>query len=389
VASARQTALGALLASGLVALNVAWVASALGPPPHRPREVPELDHRRYIAMAGALPGQATSSLAREAPFAYRVLAPFLVQLATRAGVDLHLAFWVLTVLSATLFLFVLFRHLLLLGFATGSAALGTTLAGLMPGAVRWYAYQYWMPDPLCLLLVALGVHLVVARRHAALACVALAGLLTRESWLLVVVYALLRWRRLEGVATAARGGLAVFGPALAAFVAVRVGLSAATGPSLVDAAQEMLAFRARHLFDNQLYFATLGTFGVLVPLLLARVGHAKGWLRDHAEDAGVVATVYASLAFANNTDRLLVYSLPVLMPAALGASAGLATALRVPRSAFAAVVLGLQAFVFWRTPFHGVAGLSVYQPVQWAVVMALVAFWALCVLAPRLLRAQP
>jgi hypothetical protein len=384
VASPKDTALGALLAAALVALNVAWVASALGPPPHRPREVLELDHRHYIAMAGAPPGLAASPLAREAPFAHRVLAPFAVHLATRAGLDLHLAFWILTTLSATLFLFVVFRHLLTLGFTPGFAALGTTLAGLMPGAVRWYAYQYWMPDPLCLLFVALGVHLVVGRRHSTLALVALLGLVTRESFLVVVVYALVRWIRLEGARTAVRRGLAVFGCALAALLAVRLSVPVDTGPSLLGAAREMLAFRARHLLDNQLYFATLGTFGVLVPVLLARAAHWREWLRGHAEDAAVVATVYASLAFANNTDRLLVYALPVLVPTALRA----VEALAMPKPAFAGLLVSLQGFVYWRTPFHGVPGLSVYQPVQWSVVGVLVAFWALCVAGP-LVRRRP
>lgn len=372
MASPRDTALGALLATALVALNAAWVASALGPPPHRPRDVQELDHRHYIAMAAAAPGQSTAPAAREAPFAYRVLAPTLVHAATRAGVDLHLAFWMLTTLSATLFLFVMFRHLAWLGFGLGAAALGTTLAALVPGAVRWYAYQYWMPDPLCLFLVALGIHLVAARLHAALAVVALLGLATRESWLVVVAYAVVRWVRLEGTGTAARRGLAVFAVPLAAWALLRLGLPVDGGPSLLEAAREMLAFRARHLFDNQLYFMTLGSFGVLVPLLLVRP-------RLEAEDVAVVSVVYASLAFANNTDRLLVYALPVLVPAALRASRGLAW----PWPAAAGVVLALQWFVYWRTPFHGIPGLSVYQPVQWAVVAALVAFWGVCVAAGR------
>ncbi len=371
MASLRDTALGALLAAGLVALNVAWVASALGPAPHRPRDVRELDHRHYIAMAGAPAGQATSPLATEAPFAYRVAAPFLVYVATRAGVDLHVAFWLLTTLSATLFLFVLFRHLRFLGFGSGAAALGTTLAGLMPGAVRWYAYQYWMPDPLCLFLVVLGIHLVATRRHGALGLVALAGLLTRESWLVVVVYGLLRWGRLEGAAIAWRRALAVFGLPLAVFVGVRV-LWPAAGPGLFEAAREMLPFRGRHLFDNQLYFATLGTFGVLAPILLAR---ADRWRSARWEDVGVVLTVYASLAVANNTDRLLVYALPVVIPAALRAMA--------PGRAFTGVVLAGQAFVYWRTPFHGVAGLSIYQPVQWSVVLVLAAVLLVAVAVSR------
>jgi hypothetical protein len=386
VTRAGQTALGALLSAALVALNVAWVAAALGAPPHRPRDVLELDHRHYIAMADAWPGAATSPSAREAPFCYRVLAPALVHAASSVGVDLHLAFWTLTVVSATLFLFVLFESLLAGGWSVSLAGAGTVLAALMPGALRWYAYQYWMPDPLCLFLVALGIALSRERSVRALAIVSVLGLLTRESSLVVLVYAFVRWSRLEGVGIAMRRAAVAFGPGLLAFALLRGLIQAEAGAGLLEAAREMTAFRLRHLFDNQLYFATLGTFGVLVPLFAARlVVEAVKW-REHAEDVAVIATVYASLAFANNTDRLLVYALPALIPGALAAAATLAAALRVPVAALVAGAVIVQAFVYARTPFHGVAGLSVYQPVQWAVVAVLAAFGVLCVAGARFRR---
>ena len=385
VASARQTALGILAAMLLVALNVAWVARALGPPPHRPREVLELDHRRYIAMAGAFPGASADSLAREAPFCWRILSPLLVYGATRAGFDLHFAYWASTLLFLILFLFALFRYLLGLGFDTAGALLGMTLASLMPGAVRWYAYQYWMPDPLCLFLVVLGLHLVERHRHTALSFVALAGLLTRESWMLVIVYALVRWIHVAAWRTSLRRGLAVFGLPLLAFAALRLWIMPQSGPTLLGAAREMLAFRARHLFENQLYFATLGSFGVLVPLLLARAGRVPGFVRRHPESVALVAMTYGSLAFANNTDRLLVYALPVLIPAALGTLLALGAK---PRdwALWAATALSLQLFVYVLTPFRGSPGLSMLQPVQWPVVAALAGFWLACIVAPRLRR---
>jgi hypothetical protein len=369
-------------------LNVVVVATALGAPPHRPRDVKETDHRRYIALAAGGPWSTDSRATREAPFCFRVLAPGLVHAATRAGADLHVAFWTLSTLSSALFLFVLSRHLAFLGFSWGTTALGMALAGLTPGAVRWYAYQYWMPDPLCLLLVVLGFHLVVARRHRALGLVAIPGLLTRESFLVVVVYAMVKWVRIEGARVAARRGLGVFGVSLMALGALHLSMAPVAGPSLLSAASEMLAFRARHLFDNQLYFATLGTFGVVVPLLVARAPWALGQLRHHLEDVAVAATVYASLAVANNTDRLLVYALPVLIPAALHAFLAVARAARVLPGTLGLVVLGLQALVYLRTPFAGIAGLSLYQPVQWSIVVVLSVFGALCALAPLLRRSS-
>ncbi len=377
MSSARQTALGVLAAALLVALNVAWVARALGPPPHRPREVLELDHRRYIAMAGELPGASPSAHSREAPFCWRILSPLLVHGATRAGVDLHLGYWASTTLFLILFLLALFRYLVALGLDTAQALFGMALASLMPGALRWYTYQYWMPDPLCLFLVVLGLHLVHRGRHAALSLVALAGLLTRETWLLVIVYALVRWTRVEGLRASLRRGLTLFALPLVAFGVVRVLILPQAGPTLLDAAREMLAFRARHLFENQLYFATLGSFGVLVPLLLARAARIPRFAREHPEDVALVAMAYASLAFANNTDRLLVYALPVLIPASLRVIGSLSREERWSRAGLMLAVLLLQALVYVQTPFYGTPGLSMLQPIQWTVIAGLGCFWLL------------
>ena len=279
VASARQTALGILVAMLLVALNVAWVARALGPPPHRPREVLELDHRRYIAMAGAFPGASADPPGPRGPV---LLAhPFT---AARLRRDVRRASSCTsptgrsTLLFLTLFLFALFRYLLGLGFDMAGALVGMTLASLMPGAVRWYAYQYWMPDPLCLFLVVLGPaprgapppHGLVVRRPCRAADA----------------------RELAAGDRLCAGALDPCSPAGARrFVAgspssgcryspsPRCGSGSCRtgGPTLLGAAREMLAFRARHLFENQLYFATLGSFGVLVPLLAARAGRVPGF----------------------------------------------------------------------------------------------------------------
>jgi len=88
-----------------------------------------------------------------------------------------------------------------------------------------------------------------------------------------------------------------------------------------------------------------------------------------------MAMAYASLALANNTERLLAYALPVVVPAALrGLRAGL-DAGRLPFAPVAALVLGLQLLYYVTTPFHGILGLSLYQPVNWVIVVAMAAFW--------------
>lgn len=363
----RDATLGTAAALLVLLLNVALVGSALGPPPHRPRQVKELDHRRYIAMAEAYPGRATNAGARERPFCHRILAPAIVNaLAGGSDARLHAAFWATSMLFLAAYLFTLFAWLRSGGLDPAAAVAGVVLAGLTPGAVRWYAYQYWMPDPLCLFLVTLGLSLARGRRLGTLAALGVAGFLTRETFVLVPAWAALRWMREDGVRTGLARAGAVFAPGFGAWVALHVAIEPQGGPTLIAAAREMLAFRARHLLDNQLYFATLGSFGVLVPLLLLRgPRRIAAALRQRPEDAALVLGVYASLAFANNTDRLLVYALPALLAPALRA------ALRSwpARSAGLAVAIGSQAWVYAVTPGWGVPGLSLYQPVRWSVIV--------------------
>jgi hypothetical protein len=362
----RDATLGAAAALVALAANVAVIAWALGAPPHRPRDVRELDHRRYIAMAEAPPGRAVAAGAAERPFCYRVLVPAVVRvLAGGDSARLHVAFWGTTMLFLWAFLFALFAWLREQGLSALEALAGVALAGLTPGAVRWYAYQYWMPDPACLLLVTLGLVLARRRKGPLLALVSVAGFLTRETFALVPLWATLRWTREDGLFRGLRRSALSFAPGLLAWVAVRAAIVPAGGSTLAEAAAEMLAFRARHLLDNQLYFASLGSFGVLVPLVLLR-GRARlaRALRTRYEDAALLAAAYASLAFANNTDRLLVYALPVLLPPALRSAAGL-----WPRAASGLVAAVLaQAWFHAVTPGWGSAGLSLYQPVRWSVV---------------------
>lgn len=345
---------------------MAFVSSALGFL-QRPRQVRELDHYNYIAMAGAPVGRAEDPRGLERPFCYRILVPALVRAVVNGtGVGLNAVFWSVTQLALVAYLFTLFLCLRDLGFAADAALVGTALAGLTPGAVRWYAYQYWMSDPVCLWLVALGFLLARRERLLPLSVVCLAAALTRESWLLIPAYALLRRQRSQP-----RRGLLplllAFVPACVATVAVRLAIVPVAGSTLLEAAREMLRFRARHLLDNQLYFATLGSFGVLVPLVLLRARRAWDAARSRPEDAAVVVLVYGSLAIANNTDRLLVYALPVVLPPALRAIEALGTVAGRPTALVAALVA--QGVFYALTPGWGIAGLSLYQPVSWAVVL--------------------
>jgi len=366
----RLTLVAALLAALIVVGDAAWVAHALGLV-HRPKQVLETDHRSYIAMALEGPLAAHT----DAPFCWRLLTPALVNAAVAAGADVNVAFYALTSLALFGFLFTLHRLLLRLGFEPRFAALGLVLAGLLQGAVRWYHYQYWMTDPLGLFLLALAFLLVETRRDAALALLGALAAANRETSLIVFPYHLARGLRAGGGWRALARSVAVAVPAVLVLGGIRYGLVPRPDESLVATVREALGFRWRHLFDNQLYLASLGSFGVLLPLALLHPSRLGAWLCRRPQEAVVMAVAYASLALANNTERLLAYALPVAVPAALrGLRAGL-DAGRLPFAPVAALVLGLQLLYYVTTPFHGILGLSLYQPVNWVIVVAMAAFW--------------
>jgi len=367
-----ETGLAIAVAGLLIAVNVAFVSSSLGFV-HKPKRCLETDHYHYIAMAAAPPGQG-SERAREAPFCYRVFVPGLVYLLGLMGLSANAAFYLLT--NAFLFAFLLaFYALLRLGGATAPESLvGLVLVALVPGAVRWYEYQYWMPDPPCLVSLTLAVGWARTGRERPLLAMSPVAALVRETYVLILPYVFLRtWRHgsfRPAVLATARLALAT----LPVLVLLRLAIPASGGVGFVAAAREMVAFRVRHLWENQLYFATLGSFGVLLPLSFLRPTGLVGFVRRQPEDAALVALSYASLAFANNTDRLLAYALPAIVPAALRGMRAFKEVVGMGLLPVAALAVGLQAFFYWRTPFHE-TGVSIYQPTNLPVTFVMVAFW--------------
>jgi hypothetical protein len=314
--------------------------------------------------------------ARTPPYAFRILTPLLVFSLTRTGMGTNAAFWLVT--NAALVGFLLCLHLLLQarGFSPGRAALGVVLAGLVPGAVRWYEYQYWMTDPLCLFLVTAALLLAEKGPAAALVVVSLLGVAARESYLLVFPCLLAARLRTRSVGSALAFTARVALPALLLLAAIRLRVPASPAPPLAAVIADTLAFRGRHLLDNQLYLATLGAFGVFLPLALAFPSRVAAALRARPADALLVAGAYASLLLGANTDRLLAYALPAVVPLALGCLDDA----RWP-SALTGLLVLAQAAYYLLTPFHGIQGLSLYQPLSWPVVAGMTAVLVLARLA--------
>jgi hypothetical protein len=369
-----RLAWGALAAAALVLVNAAYVVSSLGVL-HKPRKVLETDHFVYLEMARGPEAEATQ--ARKAPFCWRVLTPWLVRLLSRCGLGLNAAFYLLTNLFLFAFLFSLYLYLIESGCGQGLAMLGIALAGFVQGAVRWYEYQYWMTDPLCLFLVMLAFRWILRGRDAALVALGVVGVLARETYLLVFVPWILGAARTRRAGTLARALLGAL-VALGVLALLRESIVPGNDPDTLRTAQHAVEFRIRHFFDNQAYLLSVGSLGVLFPMALLSPSGLRAWLRTRYDEAAYLLCVYLSLAMGNNTERLLAYALPVAVPLALRQLERFAKEARAPLAVLAAACLVLQVVVWTQTRLLGEQGLSAFQPANGLVAAALAAFWLAC-----------
>ena len=367
----RRTLGGLILALALVGVQAAYVAASLGWL-HRPRQVRETDHAVYIEMARSPVGRA----AVDPPFCARVGVPQLARALERAGLDLNASFYLITNVGLVLFLLALHVQLGSLGFSPLLATLGTVLAALLPAAVRWYEYQYWMTDPACLFLVTLALGSLRSGREWPLPALGAVGMVVRETYLLVfLAHAAWLLRRRRWPKALLRAALFAL-PGLATAAYVRLALVSCPEDDVLATIADVIGFRARHLLDNQLYFATLGSFGALLALALAAPRLLTARFRQHPEEATLLVFAYASLAAANNTDRLLVYAAPALLPAALEPIRAAAARGRAQGLALGAAALAAQAFFWVVTPWREM-GVSIYQPTNLWVVAVMLALWGL------------
>ncbi len=198
-----------------------------------------------------------------------------------------------------------------------------------------------------------------------------AAAFVRETQVVAWPWIFLDRLRSHGWREALRWSLLACGPALLVYVALHRLIVPTSGPALVDAIADNLGFRFRHLFDNQLYLMTVGTWGVLVPLLL--LFPARLWRVARREPGAVslLAAVYVTtFLISNNNERPLAYAVPVLLPAALLGLRWLAQASGLGYGVLAAAALALQLFAWQQTLFTGL-GISVYQPTNRAVLAVL------------------
>jgi hypothetical protein len=389
---AADTRLGSLVAILLLALNVASVSARLGFL-HKAKQVKEYDHWRYLEMARGPEGRP--ELQREPPYCFRLAVPALVRGLKTFGLSENAGFFVVTNAALFGFLLLLWLHLRDLGFGTALRVTALLVVGFTQGAVRWFEYQYWMSDPAALFLVMLAFFLIERQELGRLWVTSVLAALVRETYVLVYPYFFLHeWRRRataggattsgagRGLPAAALRAAALAAAPLAVMVAVRWLVRPNQPDSFVAGVADSMAFRWQHRFDNQAYVLTVGSLGVLVPLVLLFPARLPGLVRRHFDRALFVLSVYATLAISNNNERPLAYALPALVPAALWCLERFLAETELPAAPVLAAVVALQV-LFWLGQRFAESGMSIYQPVNWTTLLAMAAAWAAARLALR------
>ncbi len=367
----RDARLGALLALLVLGVNVLHVSQNLGFL-HKAKQVKETDQWRYIQMARD--PERRSPLTREGTYAWRLFVPVAARTLTRCGLSENLSFWLITNVFLFGFLLTTWIYLRDLGFDTPLRVTGLLLLGLTQGAVRWYEYQYWMTDAPCLFLIALALLLIGRERRLWLYPVSLLAAFVRESYVVVYPYLFLRLlRKGAGLLSAVRQtvSLAIL-PGLV-LLGIRLAIVPDRPDSLLADTRDTLALRLRYL-SEQPYLLTIGSLGVLVPLLLLFPKRLYALARRHPEAAFYVLFFYGLLLPANNTEREIGYTLPVVLPAALWALRCLVSDARLRLVPTLALVVALQAFFFSQQRYLEM-GSSQHQPTNLGVVAAMFAAW--------------
>jgi hypothetical protein len=371
VTRSGDTCLGVLLGILVLALNVASVSSRLGFL-HKPKQVKEYDHWRYVEMARGAEGRP--ALQREPPYCFRLAVPALVRGLTRLGLSVNAGFFLVTNGVLFGFLLVLWLHLRDLGLAL--RVTGLLVVGFTQGAVRWFEYQYWMTDPAALFLVMLAFLLLERGRWGLLVAASVLAAFVRETYVLVYPYIFLRELRIgRPLLPAAARAAGVAAAPVAILLAIRRLVIPNQPDDFVSGIVDTMTFRWNHLLDNQPYVLTIGAFGVLVPLLLLFPARLPGLVRRHFDRALYVLSVYATLVISNNNERPLAYALPALIPAALVCLRAFLEEARLPALPVLAAVVALQV-LFWAGQRWAEMGMSIYQPVNWTTVGVMAISWA-------------
>jgi len=367
---------GLLAALLLIGFNIVYVSASTGFI-HSAAAVLETDHYRYLEMARRSNDLTRSKLAHEPPFCWRFLIPLIVFGLTKTGLSLNPAYYLTTNIFLVGYLFLFYLYLRRSGFELKYALTGLILIALTPGAVRWYEYQYWMTDPAGLFFVILGFYLIRSENTFGLLAVSIIAVAIRETYLAVLVYYFFfLWKR-SGLTAALKKSAPVILIPAAVLILIRFLIAPSGDYNLIETASRVISFRVENLWPQQLYLLTLGSFGVIFPLLFLFPDTILRSCKNHYDSLIYVIIIYLSLGAGYNTDRLLVYTLPVLLVGALTNLKKYLAYLKPPPAGAMILIIALQAFFYASTKFYGYPAVSIFQPPNLPVSICMFAFWAL------------
>lgn len=326
------------------------------------------DHLRYIALAHQPFGSA-SVLAREPPFAWRVLTPLLVW---AAPFGVATGFWVTTLLGLAATTLGLGWFLRGLGLSRASAvAGGLAFVALMP-ACAWTLYDTCLVDPLAFACMMLALGAAVHRRGPLLLLAACLGALAKETTIFAAVFALL-WAAETKDRQMLRWSLASLTGAVIVLDVLHAAISVLPGWSyLLMTTRISGSALARGLVLDRLLRATVGTWGILLaPALVA----GAFWRRR--APVAFLGLVTLQIVVSFDVERVVAYAFPVVIAAACFGVDALTRdrpGLRWPVwIAIYALELGARYAYGPTYPFSLSPGLALFIPLAAAVVAVAIA----------------
>ena len=143
-----------LVVGGLgLALAVIWLAGGFIPYPTADNLATRWDHYRYIEMARH-PFDPADTLAREAPYCWRILTPLLVFV---SPFDWRVSFMAITLVGMGGTALVFWAYLARLGYDWAARLFGLTLFFSLAGLL-FNLRDYYLTDALALLAITLGFY---------------------------------------------------------------------------------------------------------------------------------------------------------------------------------------------------------------------------------------
>lgn len=283
------------------------------------------DHHHYIAMASEPLFEYYIS-----PYSWRILNPLLAKFLP-FSIELNfrlinfIALW-----GTSLFMFLILTRL---GFSKILSLFGSLLFISIGWAVSHNFYNFWLTDSLAFLFITAGLWAILAKKDLLFLIILFAGVAAKESVIFIApLYYTLNVKRIFDRSLLIKTVLLTL-PALSVLIALRILLPSLNGneayvsslPLLQREAHlytfdyiiQNIALKRLHDFSfSEFIIYTTGTFGItliFLPLLFIRRN-----FKTFLQFLPLIFMSGLSLAFAVNTERLLVTAFPVFIIMAAG-----------------------------------------------------------------------